>query len=179
MDAISQTTFSSTFSWMKMFEFRFKISLKFVPKGRINNIPALVQIMAWRCPGDKPLSEPMMVSLPMHIYVTRPHWGNHQMVPNWWAIRTISNALYLWWPTLEPLIWPQVSVQMGLQNNRILLKIGKTKLVKYMKKWNMIVFSIYMSYVSTYSFWAIYIVWNRGKMMVPDLATTDWSPIDL
>ena len=27
-----------------------KISLKFVPKGRVNNIPALVQIMAWRRP---------------------------------------------------------------------------------------------------------------------------------
>ena len=51
-----------------------KISLKFVPKGPINNIPALVQIMAWRCPGDKPLSESMMVSLPMHICLTRPQW---------------------------------------------------------------------------------------------------------
>ena len=30
--------------------------LKFVPKGPINNITALVQIMAWRRPGDKPLS---------------------------------------------------------------------------------------------------------------------------
>ena len=49
-----------------------KISLKFVPKGPINNIPALVQIMAWRRPGDKPLSEPMMVSLMTHICVTRP-----------------------------------------------------------------------------------------------------------
>ena len=38
-----------------------KISLKFVPKCPINNIPALVQIMAWRRPGDKPLSAPMMV----------------------------------------------------------------------------------------------------------------------
>ena len=38
-----------------------KISLKFAPKGPINNIPALVQIMAWCRPGDKPLSEPMMV----------------------------------------------------------------------------------------------------------------------
>ena len=37
-----------------------KISLKFVPKGLINNIPALVQIMAWRRPGDKPLSGPTM-----------------------------------------------------------------------------------------------------------------------
>ena len=51
-----------------------KISLKFVPKGPINNIPALVQIMAWRRPGDKPLSEPMMVRLLTHICVTRPQW---------------------------------------------------------------------------------------------------------
>ena len=51
-----------------------KISLKFVPKGPINNIPALVQIMAWRRPGDKPLSKPMMVSLPTHICVVRPQW---------------------------------------------------------------------------------------------------------
>ena len=51
---------------------RIKISLKFVPKGPINNIPALVQIMAWRRPGDKPLSEAMMVSLLTHICVTRP-----------------------------------------------------------------------------------------------------------
>ena len=48
------------------------ISLKFVPTGPINNIPALVQIMAWRRPGDKLLSEPMMVSLLTHICVTRP-----------------------------------------------------------------------------------------------------------
>ena len=54
-----------------------KISLKFVPKGRINNIPALVQIMASRRPGDKPLSEPLMVSLPTHICVTRPQWVKH------------------------------------------------------------------------------------------------------
>ena len=51
-----------------------RISLKFVPKVRINNIPALVQIMAWRRPGDKPLSEPMMLSLLTHICVTRPQW---------------------------------------------------------------------------------------------------------
>ena len=51
-----------------------KISLKFVPKGPINNIPVLVQIMAWCRSGDKTLSEPMMVSLLTHIYVTRPRW---------------------------------------------------------------------------------------------------------
>ena len=53
-----------------------KISLKFVPKDPIDNIPSLVQIMAWRRPGDKPLSEPMMVRLPMHICVVWPQWVN-------------------------------------------------------------------------------------------------------
>ena len=51
-----------------------KISLKFVPKGPINNIPASVQIMAWHRPGDKPLSEAMLVSLLMHKCVTWPQW---------------------------------------------------------------------------------------------------------
>ena len=54
--------------------FSIEISLKFIPKGLIKNIPALVQIMAWRRPGDKPLSEPMMVSLTTHICVNRPQW---------------------------------------------------------------------------------------------------------
>ena len=49
-----------------------KISLKLVPKGQINKIQALVQILPWRRPGDKPLSEPMVVSIPTHICVTRP-----------------------------------------------------------------------------------------------------------
>ena len=49
-----------------------EISLKFVPEVRINNIPALVQIMAWRRPGDKPLSVPMVVRSLTHICVTRP-----------------------------------------------------------------------------------------------------------
>ena len=52
------------------------ISLKFVPKGPNINIPALIQIMAWRRPGNKPLSEPMMVRLPTHICVTQPRWVN-------------------------------------------------------------------------------------------------------
>ena len=38
-----------------------KISLKFDPKCSMNNIPELVQIMALRRPGDKPLSEPMTI----------------------------------------------------------------------------------------------------------------------
>ena len=51
-----------------------EISLKFVLKGSIDNNPALFQIMAWRRPGDKPLSETMMVNLLTHICVTRPQW---------------------------------------------------------------------------------------------------------
>ena len=51
-----------------------KISLKFVPKVRIIYIPAWVQIMAWRRPGDKPLSGPVMVSLLTHMCITRPQW---------------------------------------------------------------------------------------------------------
>ena len=53
-----------------------EISLKFIPKDPINNIPALVQKMAWRRQGDKPLSEPIMVRLLTHICVTRPQWVN-------------------------------------------------------------------------------------------------------
>ena len=51
-----------------------EIPLKFVPNAPINNILALVKIMAWRRPGDKPLSETMMVRLLTHICVTRPQW---------------------------------------------------------------------------------------------------------
>ena len=51
-----------------------KIPLKYVPKGSINNIPALVQIMAWCRSGEKPLSEPMMALLLTHICVARPQW---------------------------------------------------------------------------------------------------------
>ena len=45
------------------------MSLKFVLKGPINNIPTLVQLMAWHWLGDKLLSEHMMVRLQMHIYI--------------------------------------------------------------------------------------------------------------
>ena len=68
-----------TFKWIFLNEnirISIKTSLKFVPGGSINNIPALVQIMAWHRPGDKPLSEPMMIILLTHICVTRPQWVN-------------------------------------------------------------------------------------------------------
>ena len=57
-----------------------KIPLTFVPKGPIHTIPALVQIMAWRRPDDKPLFEPMLFFfIPTHICVTRPQWVNRYL----------------------------------------------------------------------------------------------------
>ena len=48
---------------MHFLEWIYEFSPKFAPKGPVNNIPALAQIMAWRRTGDKPLSEPMLASL--------------------------------------------------------------------------------------------------------------------
>ena len=68
-DDIFKCIFSNENPWISI-----KISLRFVPKGPINNVPALIQIMSWRRPGDKPLSEPMVVKLRTHICVTWPQW---------------------------------------------------------------------------------------------------------
>ena len=57
-DDILKSIFLNENTWISL-----NISLKFVPEVRINDIPALAQMMAWRRPGDKPLSEPMLVSL--------------------------------------------------------------------------------------------------------------------
>ena len=84
-----------------------KISLKFVPKGPINNIPALVQIMAWCRPGDKLLSEAMLVNLPTHICVSRPQWVNcvanslHHTINIWEHVlpRRLKESFYaISWP---------------------------------------------------------------------------------
>ena len=77
-----------------------KISLKFVPKGPINNIPALVQIMAWHRPGDKPLSEPIMFSLLTHICVTRPQWvfmASHNLSYPRRSVHTCSFLSEVYW----------------------------------------------------------------------------------
>ena len=58
--AVFQTIFSNGFPRMKIYEMSIKFSLKYVPSGPINNIPALVETISWRRLGDKRLSEPMM-----------------------------------------------------------------------------------------------------------------------
>ena len=77
------------------------ISLKFVPKGLINHTPVLVQIMAWRRPGDKPLSEPMMVNLLTHICVTRPQWLKCNTI----ACIIILNLSGGYFPALQSYCW--------------------------------------------------------------------------
>ena len=69
-----------------------KISLKFVHEGPINNITTLVQIMAWCCPGDKPLSEPMLVYLLTHICITRPQWVS--LLPPWRYGNNFTNVFF-------------------------------------------------------------------------------------
>ena len=84
-DAIFKLIFLNENVWIPI-----KISLKFIPQGPINNIPALVQIMTWRRPGDEPLSGPMMVRLPTHICVTRPQW----VKARWWYLQCVGNGDY-------------------------------------------------------------------------------------
>ena len=81
------------FKWVFLIEnvwIAIKISPKLVPKGLINTNPVLVYIMAWRRPGDKPLSEPMMASLLTHICVTGPQWVK-EIICNAWHCCSCTN----------------------------------------------------------------------------------------
>ena len=80
------------------------ISLKFVPRGPINNIPTLVQVMAWCRPGNKPLSDPIMVRLPTHICITRPQWVKRHVQNKSHYITFVANTLQglLSWKQLDP-----------------------------------------------------------------------------
>ena len=52
--------------------------------------------MAWCRVGDKPLSEPMVVSLLTHICVTRPQWVNHYSHVTWasWHLKSSSTWFF-------------------------------------------------------------------------------------
>ena len=58
---------------MKMYEFQLKCNWSL-----LGTQLALVHIMAWRRSGNKPLSEPMMVSLLTHICIAQPQRVNKQ-----------------------------------------------------------------------------------------------------
>ena len=101
-DDIFKCIFLNENAWISL-----KISLKFVPKVRINNIPALVQMMAWRRPGDKPLSEPMMVSLLTHICVAWPQWVKITIRVYGWCQAISSKPKYQM--RVFPVCFPDVS----------------------------------------------------------------------
>ena len=87
IDAILQTVSLNAFFLNENVWILIKITVMFVSKCAINNIPALIQIMDWRRPGDKALSEPMMISLTTHVWITRPQWVNiwHVKVFSTWS----------------------------------------------------------------------------------------------
>ena len=70
-DDIYRCIFLSENIWISI-----QISLKFVPKGPINNIPSLVQMMAWRPTGQATSHylNQWWPSLLLHICVTQPQW---------------------------------------------------------------------------------------------------------
>ena len=50
-----------------------RILLKFIPKGSIDNMSALVQVMVWCLTGDKPLPKVILISL-TYVCGTRERW---------------------------------------------------------------------------------------------------------
>ena len=120
-----------------------KISLKFVPKGAINSIPALVQIMAWCRPGDKPLSEPMTVNLPTLICVTRPQWVNSL------------------WPS--DAIWWQRSGSVNTDSSNGLLPDGTKPLpepISTNHQWGLVPFSWGQSYKKRSNYMSLIRIWK-------------------
>ena len=70
-DDIFQWIFLNESVWISI-----NISLKFVPRDPINNIPTLVKVMAWRRPGASHYLNQWLLDLPTYICVTRPEWVN-------------------------------------------------------------------------------------------------------
>ena len=83
--------------WVKIYV-SINISLKWALKFPINDIPSLVQIMAWHCPGIKPISEPMMVGLMTHVCVTRPQWVKTESKQLWITqiLQLLSSQMMSW-----------------------------------------------------------------------------------
>ena len=99
-DNIFKSIFLNENIWISI-----NISIKFAPRGPINNIPTLVQVTAWHRPGNKPLSEPMMVRLPTHICVTRPQWVkpgccDNVLSPAWCKKMSVEVTLVQFWPIM-------------------------------------------------------------------------------
>ena len=69
------------------------------------HMPALFQIMAWRWPGDKPWSEPIMVTLPTHLCVSRLQRFKIKQVAVW-----IQHLLVKYFTYQTAKIWNHISL---------------------------------------------------------------------
>ena len=70
-----------------------KISLKFVPKGQVDNNPALIQIMAWRRIDGNPLSEPMLTRFTTYAALggdELTEFGGDQLKSGYWSVTTYN-----------------------------------------------------------------------------------------
>ena len=65
-----------------------RISPKFVPKGPIDNKSALVQAMAWRRTGDKPLPESMLTQFTDAYMQHEGRWvlNTERVAPHYWLV---------------------------------------------------------------------------------------------
>ena len=96
MVTTSQTTLLKRFFFNETVRILIKISPDFVPTDTINIIPVLVHIMAWRRPGDKPLSRPMMVGLLTHVCATWPQWVKRAR----WKFPVIQMSSSVYWANI-------------------------------------------------------------------------------
>ena len=144
MAAIFQT-FLNAFSWMKMHKCRLRFHWC-VPNCPINTIGALVEITAWRRPGDKPLSQPMMVSLLMHICVIQPQWvkflcdavslpsrNTASHMAEWRHLH--KNSRREWSVNLHIYYRPLPELLMGSVHKRLIMQVANV--MQYMIQWNL------------------------------------------
>ena len=107
-----------------------KISLKFVFRHPIN-IQALVQIMAWRRPVNKPLSEPMMVSLVTHICVTRPQWVKPK-------VNLTGTEAIIQFATANDIALTKVDEVVARIQNKLKLQLNLRKSYLHMISWQLL-----------------------------------------
>ena len=117
MSTIFQTTFSKAFSWKKMCQFwlKFHWNLFLFLRFQLYNIPALVQIMTWRRPGDKSISKPMMVSLLTHRCVTRSEWvKTYHITRKYWGSSSKKDGLHFADDILKCTLWNKIILHFDL-----------------------------------------------------------------
>ena len=91
-----------------------KISLRFVPKGSVNTISALFQIMTWCRIGDNPPSEPMLTRF-TDTYIR--HWGE-------------MSWMLMYKCTVKTKVWKVVIIPKQMDTNCLVLGYGIIIVIK-------------------------------------------------